>query len=43
MLTLYLFNEFHKVIKENNTNLKSFFDELYLSFNSFLKNRDSQK
>ena len=40
--TLYSYDEFRKVMKEKNTNLKFFFDELYLSSNPSSKNRDSQ-
>ncbi len=41
-LTLYSYDEFRKVMEEKNANLKSFFDELYLSSNPSSKNRDSQ-
>ena len=40
--TLYSYDEFRKVMEEKNANLKSFFDELYLSSNPSSKNRDSQ-
>ncbi len=41
-LTLYSYDKFCKVMEEKNANLKSFFNELYLSSNPSSKNRDSQ-